>query len=248
MKLVAPSWPPRFSPLGHLNAVPVADIREALREMFERYGLPEVLRVDNGGPWGKPQNTPSWLALWLAGLGICVQWIRPRCPKDNPQIERCNGLIDPWSEPWTCPTREAWQANLEGMIQRQRDEYPTANQQSRTQIHPEFYVPRRPYRRQDEAALWNIAGARALLAQFSWQRVVSKTGQLTAMNQRFGVGRAYGGKTVTVTYDATDNVYVVQALDGTVLKRGPAKDINTETICSLASTARQRKPGQTLTA
>lgn len=247
MKPVAPLWRRRVFPLGQFNAVPVADIRDALRVTFERYGLPEVLRVDNGGPWGKPQNTPSWLALWLAGLGIKVQWIRPGCPKDNPQIERCNGLIEPWSEPWSCPTRAAWQASLERMIERQRDEYPIAQQHSRTQLHPDFYVPRRPYRRQDEAALWNIASARALLAQFSWQRVVSKTGQLTVMNQRFGVGRAYGSQTVTVTYDATDNVYVVHALDGTALKREFAWDMNTETICSLASTARQRKLGQTLT-
>lgn len=133
------------------------------------------------------------------------------------------------------------------MIERQRDEYPVAHQQSRTQLHPDFYVPRRPYRRQDEAARWQIAGARALLAQFSWQRVVSKTGQLTVMNQRFGVGRAWGGQTVTVTYEATDNVYVVHALDGALIKRELARDITTATICSLASTARQRKLGQTLT-
>lgn len=159
--------------------------------MFEKYGLPKSLRVDNGGPWGKQQNTPNWLALWIAGLGVEVRWFSPSTPKDNPQIERGNRLIDDWSEPQFCNSQEEWQASLDRMIQRQRDEYPIRNGLPRTKLHPEFYTTSRPYRRATELEHWDLAHVKRLLEQFSWQRAVSSMGQINVMNQRFSVGRAH---------------------------------------------------------
>ena len=216
-------------------------IQDALREQFKQYGLPKAIRVDNGGPWGKYQNTPSWLALWLVGLGVQVIWNRPRTPKDNPQIERGNRLIDDWSEPQHCETLAVWQDRLDEMITLQRDQYLGPDGLSRTQRHPEFYAQPRPYRRQDEAALWDLMRVKRLLAEFEWQRRVSRQGQITVMNQRFSVGRAHSHTQVTVRFDPADTTYLVKTLQGHLIIRQPASDITTETILSLASSARQRK-------
>jgi len=181
------------------------------------------------------------VALWIAGLGIDMRWIRPSTPKDNPQIERCNRLIDDWSEPHTCASLAVWQTRLDQMVQRQRDDYPVQDGLSRTKIHPEFYAVSRPYRRDTEMETWQLTHVKKLLAQFSWQRVVSSTGQITMMNQRFSVGSSNKGRTVQVRYDATNNTYVVTTLEGALICTQHADDITTDTIMSLASTASTRR-------
>jgi hypothetical protein len=221
--------------------VPLTEVREGLRRFFEQFGLPDAVRVDNGGPWGKPNNTPSWLALWIAGLGIEVRWIRPHTPKDNPQIERANRLIDDWTQPDACVALSEWQAQLTAMVTRQRDAYPALDGSPRTRVYPDFYCPRRPYHRQTEAACWSLAAAQRLLAQFRWQRVVDSNGQIMVMNQRMWVGRRWRKLTVDVAYDPALNVYRVAAPDGTLLRTHAAKDITVDGILSLASTRRKRR-------
>lgn len=57
--------------------------REFLR-LFGRYGYPEVIRVDNGGPFGS--NGPaglSRLSAWWTALGIGVEFIEPGHPEQN---------------------------------------------------------------------------------------------------------------------------------------------------------------------
>lgn len=221
-------------------------MRETLRDWFERFGLPRAIRVDNGGPWGRQQNTPSGLALWMVGLGIEVRWIRPKTPKDNPQIERANRLIDDWSEPHQCTSLTQWQQRLNHMIQRQRDEYPICWGRSRTQLHPDFYTVARPYQRQTESQHWDLAPIQRLLSQFVWQRVVSAKGQLTVMDHRFSVGSHYKHQTVQITYQRDDHAFLVKTLDGVTIGRHPAEQVSVEAIMSLSCSHRRRKrPPQT---
>jgi len=52
--------------------------------LFGRYGLPKVIRVDNGGPFGS--NGPaglSRLSAWWTALGIQVEFIAPGHPEQN---------------------------------------------------------------------------------------------------------------------------------------------------------------------
>ncbi len=59
------------------------------RSVFKRYGLPEIIRVDNGSPFASmgPAGL-SRLSVWWIGLGIEVQFSRPGCPQDNGCHER----------------------------------------------------------------------------------------------------------------------------------------------------------------
>lgn len=209
--------------------------------MFEQYGLPQALRVDNGGPWGKVQNTPCWLALWLTGLGIEMKWNRPHTPKDNAKIERSNRLIDDLSEPQQCASSADWQTRLNQMIALQRDQYPNKNGLTRTQLHPEFYANPHAYKRQDEADQWELSRVKQLLSQFEWQRIVSTKGQVTVMNQRIFIGNIHKHSKVMIRFDPTDTSYVVKTLLGALIVRAPATDITTEVIMSLSSTARKKK-------
>jgi transposase InsO family protein len=56
--------------------------------VFERYGLPARMTMDNGAPWG--DTTGSWTALelWLMRQGIRVGHSRPYHPQTQGKLER----------------------------------------------------------------------------------------------------------------------------------------------------------------
>jgi len=63
--------------------------QQALRSLFHRQGLPEIIRVDNGAPFASMgPGGLSKLSVWWIGLGIEVQFSRPACPQDNGSHER----------------------------------------------------------------------------------------------------------------------------------------------------------------
>jgi transposase InsO family protein len=67
-----------------------ATVREHLRQAFARYGLPQQINTDNGGPWGTPSKPGELteLAIWLIQLGIRVSYSRPYHPQTNGKDER----------------------------------------------------------------------------------------------------------------------------------------------------------------
>src|SRR5688500_11212947 len=102
MSAAGRSYAPAFSPLGQWALVPVAWVRDELRHAFADWGLPGLLRVDNGHPWGSKGDLPTDLALWLIGLGVDLWWNPPRRPQDNGVVERSQGTGKRWGEPHTC--------------------------------------------------------------------------------------------------------------------------------------------------
>jgi transposase InsO family protein len=67
---------------------------EAFERVFKEYGLPEVMRTDNGVPfasrglWGL-----SKLAIWWLRLGIWPERIAPASPQQNGQHERMHRVL-----------------------------------------------------------------------------------------------------------------------------------------------------------
>lgn len=74
------------------EALPQATTRwtmRSFRNMFREYGLPEIIRVDNGAPFASMgPGGLSRLSVWWITLGIEVQFTRPGCPQDNGCHER----------------------------------------------------------------------------------------------------------------------------------------------------------------
>ena len=67
-----------------------ATVQIVLTAAFERYGLPEAILCDNGGPWGNVSegagHTP--LTVWLLRLGVRVLHGRPYHPQTQGKEER----------------------------------------------------------------------------------------------------------------------------------------------------------------
>lgn len=64
-------------------------VREAFHGTFREYGLPSIIRVDNGSPFaGKGIGGYSKLSVWWLRLGIEVERIEPGHPEQNGRHER----------------------------------------------------------------------------------------------------------------------------------------------------------------
>ena len=64
------------------------------KRLFQRYGLPQVIRTDNGGPFASSGPAGlSRLSAWWTALGIRVEFIRPGHPEDNGAHEQMHRLL-----------------------------------------------------------------------------------------------------------------------------------------------------------
>jgi integrase-like protein len=65
-------------------------VGEAFERVFERHGLPEAIRSDNGAPFASVQalHGLSRLSAWWVALGIDLERGRPAHPQDNGGHER----------------------------------------------------------------------------------------------------------------------------------------------------------------
>lgn len=79
------------------KALSGTDMRSAFvvfDEVFREYGLPEVLRSDNGIPFaGTGAGRLTQLAVWLLKLGIVLDRIRPGHPEENGRQERMHRTL-----------------------------------------------------------------------------------------------------------------------------------------------------------
>jgi transposase InsO family protein len=83
-----------------------ATVRQRFERLFERYGLPQAIRSDNGSPFASRSAVHglSRLSAWWVALGIDLERGRPGHPQDNGAHERlhrdislelqCLGRID----------------------------------------------------------------------------------------------------------------------------------------------------------
>jgi putative transposase len=68
--------------------------RATFERVFRDYGLPEVIRTDNGTPFrSRAVAGLSQLAVWWIQLGIQLEWSRPSHPQDNGAHERMHRTL-----------------------------------------------------------------------------------------------------------------------------------------------------------
>jgi hypothetical protein len=69
-------------------------VKAAFTTLFRRFGLPEVIRVDNGSPFASTGPAGlSQLSVWWIRLGIKVEFTRPGCPQDNGSHEQFHRVL-----------------------------------------------------------------------------------------------------------------------------------------------------------
>jgi transposase InsO family protein len=69
-------------------------VRRHLTTLFQTYGLPERMLMDNGTPWGSGTRAPlTTLTAWLMRLGIRVLHGRPYHPQTQGKAERLHRTL-----------------------------------------------------------------------------------------------------------------------------------------------------------
>lgn len=175
------------------------EVRQVLRAGFgEWHTLPDIVQTDNEmGLGGNPNDPfPSWLSLYLSGLGIKHTFIRPHQPTDQPQIERNHRTLDGFTQD------DRSRQNLTHFQQALDHERMIYNQlfpsrasdcagQAPLQSHPALLKPLRSFEPEWERSLFDMQRVFDFLATFTFDRKVNRNGQVTLKGIHYTVGLAY---------------------------------------------------------
>lgn len=173
------------------------------------------------------------MALWLIGLGVAVEWIDPGQPRQNPHVERGNGVTQQWAEPSSCTTRAQLQGRLHRECAVQRERYPSVAGMPRTEAYPGLQHSGRPYRVADERRMWDLSRVDRFLAGLTLHRRANAWGAIWLYGVPRNLGRSCGGAEVRVRFDPSDRQWVVTDLEEHELKRFPAPELSRARILAL---------------
>lgn len=233
MSTVALRWARSFSPYATFGAVPVAQAADGLRLQFMRWGMPARLRVDNGVPWGNWNDLPTAFALWVVGLGIDWHWNDPRCPQQNPKIERSQGTAKRWADPGSCNSVAELQAELDHADENHRERYRLAAGKTRLEMFPELKHSGREYRRAWEDRNWSLPRVEAHLSEYVASRKVTATGHISVYDHGRYVGKQFVGAMVKVQYDPDAHDWLISDSNDKEIRHQPAPEITQAQIIKM---------------
>ncbi|HBY97697.1 MAG: helix-turn-helix domain-containing protein [Ardenticatenaceae bacterium] len=204
---------PADHPQQRIVKLTSAQGQQDCRIAFTHWGLPDAIQTDQASIFGDadPSPFPTLLTLWWVGLGIEHRLVSS--PRHNGSIERGHRtlnertLIDQ-----AFSDGSALQTQVDADWDELNAECPSRAKGCQGQpplvSHPELLIPRRPYRPEWERDLFDLRRVDAYLATRTWIRLVSDVGQVSLGGQRYGLGTAWAGQTVSVSFDAEPREFV----------------------------------------
>ncbi|MEO7411798.1 MAG: integrase core domain-containing protein [Opitutaceae bacterium] len=173
----------------HVSAESEAEVRRVLTALFRREGLPRIIRVDNGAPFGGTGALGlTRLSVWWLQLGIAVEYSRPAHPEDNGAHEQMHRVLK-------AETANPPQASLKAQNRRLdqwRREYNAVRPHERWRQQ----TPAQHYRRSLRDYPAQLLAWRYPSSQTT--RRVSQGGWIGWRGRRRLIGRAFGGHTIAL--------------------------------------------------
>jgi len=181
----------------HWRKLKWTEVRQVLRRAFFEWNtLPDDILTDNelclAGTSHDP--FPGKLTLWLVGLGIGHQFIRPHRPTDQPEIERSHRTMDGFAlHPEALADLSSLQASLDYERVMYNHFFPTqasdCQRHPPLQAHPELLTSRRYYHPDAEVYLFDIQRVYDYLASFPpFRRKVLTSGQISLGKRMYCIG------------------------------------------------------------
>lgn len=130
-----------------LDTTAVDETRREFTRIFREYGLPRVIRTDNGVPFAQPNaiGRLGQLALWWVRLGIKPEHIRPGRPSENGAHERFHKTLKAAATKPASASYKSQQQRFDDFIAEYNIHRPHGSLSNRRPPH-EFYVSSsRPY-------------------------------------------------------------------------------------------------------
>ena len=225
-------------------------VRDRLTTVFKVYGLPHMMLMDNGTPWGISHAPGGWtkLTAWLLRLDVRVTHGRPYHPQTQGKEERfhrtlqaellhgrriddlthAQSLFGPWRRMYNC--------------ERPHEALKMATPSSRYAISARSYPQELPplvYGCQDQV------------------RYVNRVGQFQFASRQFKMSEAFGGERIGLRPTDVDGVwdvyYAHQRLGRVDLRESPRGSKNVRLLpvgsgrCALCADRQQRDNGAAMT-
>jgi hypothetical protein len=206
---------PAERPEQRIVKLTTAEVQQDCRLAFSQWGLPDAIQTDRASLFvaDEPTPFPTVLSLWWVGLGIQHRLIPPHTPKRNGSVERSHRTLD---ERTLSGQHFDGVAHLQGQVDADWHEL-NAECPSRAKgchgqpplvAHPELLIPRRPYQPEWELDLFDLQRVDDYLATQTWLRTVSQVGQVSLGGYRYGLGVAWAGQTVTISFEAQARQFI----------------------------------------
>jgi transposase InsO family protein len=217
-----------------------AEVQNSLRQAFHQWGRPLVVQTDREVVYiGAPERYfPSLFTLWLTGLGVKHQVLRPRRPTDQGAVEREHRTLGNWLWADTVfKTITHLQNGLDEMNQRYNHSYPAKAKQCQGQpplsAFPHATHSGRSFHPALEWELFDLKRVDQYLATQVWTRTVSDTGTVSVSAQPYYLGAKYAGQKVSVSFLPATRAFCFQTQDGELIDELSAQGLGQEDIIGL---------------
>lgn len=206
--------------------------------MFEKWGKPKSIRVDNGLPFVNPNtDVPTPLCLWLISIGVDVLQNRSCRPTDNAKVERMQSVTYRWAEPEKWTSLQELNKALESVCLIQREQYQCdqLNGKTRAQVYPRLLKGGKPYHPSD----FNLDRVLTYLAKSIWARKASKKGIISFFSLLLNVGTKYKHQNLYIRLDPKNNQWIISQDHQGEIKRFTNTIITKENILNLSTNQRR---------
>ena len=213
--------------------MPLDAIQAKVINLFERWGLPKVMKFDNGHPFGSPsRESVPVLAMWLICLGIKVVWNKAYTPTDNAKVERNQAVSANWADPLQCADCDHLGQRLKEVCTIQREHYKTRvwNKKTRLEVFPELKTNPQKY----DPEQVNLQLLFEFLATGQWARKVSSAGCVRIFGKQKYAGEKYQGQIIYITFDPLAKRWRLQDHNGTEFKAIPETNLSWYNIKNLS--------------
>ena len=191
----------------------VAATRAGLARIFARHGLPQVIRTDNGTPFGSSGALGlTRLSVWWLRLGIRVEFIEPGRPDQNGAHEQVHRVYQAETASPPAPTVRAQQRRTQRWLKVYNQERP--HEGLGMDVPSEWYRPNRR-RLPSKLPAWRYP--------LRWlSRLVKGKGMISVHGRGRYIGEAFEGERVGLKAHGADNwqVYLGPHLLGELARAG----------------------------
>lgn len=171
--------------------------------VFKDFGLPQVIRTDNGVPFASAHALYglSTLAVWWLRLGIQIERIKPGHPEQNGRHERMHLTLKTEATKPAAANVLQQQARFDAFVDRFNHERP--HQALAMKVPADVYTPSaRPYRGLAEVDY----------PLHDWTAMVTRCGRICWKRRKINLSRVFAGQHVGVK-QVSDRIWLVSFMD-----------------------------------